>query len=253
MSFLGVSNLIHFVPRSVTIGFTTGIAVIIFTGQLGNFFGLTGLEKKEFFHENMIDLVNQFHTVNVFSIVTALIGLIVIIHIAQNSTAYSVTACCTYSFRPSFQFFFFPGKVETIGTAFGGIPNTLPDFHFPQITLSKLVNLWQPALIIAALGAIESLLSAVVADGMKEGQKHDSKRELFGQGIANMITPLFGGIPATGAIARTATNIRSGAVSPISGVVQSLSFLLSCFFSRRMHLIFHWQRWHRFLCMSPGI
>ena len=78
MSFLGVSNLIHFVPRSVTIGFTTGIAVIIFTGQLGNFFGITGLEKKEFFHENMIDLVNQFHTVNVFSIVTALIGLIVI-------------------------------------------------------------------------------------------------------------------------------------------------------------------------------
>ena len=87
------------------------------------------------------------------------------------------------------------------------------------------MSLWQPALIIAALGAIESLLSAVVADGMKSGEKHDSKRELFGQGIANIITPLFGGIPATGAIARTATNIRSGAVSPVSGVVQSLFVL----------------------------
>ena len=93
-----------------------------------------------------------------------------------------------------------------------------------------MLNLWQPALIIASLGAIESLLSAVVADSMKGGEKHDSKRELLGQGIANIITPLFGGIPATGAIARTATNIRSGAVSPVSGVVQSLfvlAFLLT--------------------------
>lgn len=228
MSFLGVSNLIHFVPRSVTIGFTTGIAVIIFTGQLGNFFGITGLEKKEFFHENMIDLVNQFHTVNVFSIVTALIGLIVLFILPK--IAPRVPLLLIALLIPTLiSIFLFPSKVETIGTAFGGIPNSLPNFHFPQITLEKLVNLWQPALIIAALGAIESLLSAVVADSMKSGEKHDSKRELFGQGIANMITPLFGGIPATGAIARTATNIRSGAVSPISGVVQSvfvLAFLL---------------------------
>lgn len=228
MSFLGVSNLIHFVPRSVTIGFTTGIAVIIFTGQLGNFFGITGLEKREFFHENMIDLVNQFHTVNVYSIVTALIGLIVLFILPK--IAPRIPLLLIALLIPTLiSIFLFPSKVETIGTAFGGIPNTLPNFHFPQITLSKLVNLWQPALIIAALGAIESLLSAVVADGMKSGQKHDSKRELFGQGIANMITPLFGGIPATGAIARTATNIRAGAVSPLSGVVQSifvLAFLL---------------------------
>ena len=224
MSFLGVSNLIHFVPRSVTIGFTTGIAVIIFTGQLGNFFGLTGLEKQEFFHENMLDLIKQFHTVNIYSIITAVIGLAVIFLLPK--IAPRIPLLLVALLIPTIiSFFLFPGKLETIGTAFGGIPKTLPSFQLPQITLSKLVTLWQPALIIAALGAIESLLSAVVADGMKNGSKHDSKRELFGQGIANMITPLFGGIPATGAIARTATNIRSGAVSPISGVVQSLFVL----------------------------
>ncbi|NYF23859.1 SulP family inorganic anion transporter [Sporosarcina sp. JAI121] len=228
MSFLGVSNLIHFVPRSVTIGFTSGIAVIIFTGQLGNFFGITGLEKREFFHENMIDLVNQFHTVNIFSILTALIGLVVIFFLPKIAPRIPLLLIALL-IPTAVSIFLFPGKVETIGTAFGGIPSTLPSFHFPQITLSKVVNLWQPALIIAALGAIESLLSAVVADGMAKGEKHDSKRELFGQGIANIITPLFGGIPATGAIARTATNIRSGAVSPLSGVIQSvfvLAFLL---------------------------
>lgn len=225
MGFLGVSNLIHFVPRSVTIGFTAGIAVIIFTGQFQNFFGLTGVEKKEFFHESMAEIARNFHTVNTFSILTAIIGLIVIFTLPKISprvplllVALLIPTICSI--------LLFPGKVETIGTAFGGIPQHLPSFHFPEITLSKLVTLWQPALIIAALGAIESLLSAVVADGMKSDvPKHDSKKELFGQGIANMITPLFGGIPATGAIARTATNIGSGAVSPVSGIAQSLFVL----------------------------
>ena len=231
MSFAGVSNLIHFVPKSVTVGFTTGIAVIIFSGQLGNFFGLTGLEQKEFFHENMIGIVKQFHTLNLFSILTAIIGLIVIFILPK--IAPRVPVLLVALLIPTLiSVFLFPGKVDTIGSAFGGIPNSLPTFRFPDITLSKLVALWSPALVIAALGSIESLLSAVVADGMnddKNAEKHDSKRELFGQGIANIITPLFGGIPATGAIARTATNIGSGAVSPVSGIVQSifvLGFLL---------------------------
>ncbi|ARF15033.1 SulP family inorganic anion transporter [Sporosarcina ureae] len=225
MSFLGVSNLIHFVPRSVTIGFTAGIAVIIFTGQFQNFFGLTGVEKKEFFHESMMEIARHFHTVNTFSILTAAIGLVVIFLLPK--IAPKVPLLLIALLVPTIcSILFFPGKVETIGTAYGGIPQHFPSFHFPEITLAKLVNLWQPALIIAALGAIESLLSAVVADGMKSKvPKHDSKKELFGQGIANIVTPLFGGIPATGAIARTATNIGSGAVSPISGVVQSLFVL----------------------------
>lgn len=230
MSFAGVSSLIHFVPRSVTIGFTTGIAVIIFTGQLGNFFGLTGLEQKEFFHEDMIGLVKQFYTLNYFSILTAASGLLVIFILPK--IAPRIPLLLVALLIPTIlSVVLFPGKVETIGTAFGGIPSSLPAFHFPEITLSKVVALWAPALVIAALGSIESLLSAVVADGMKtvDGKKHDSKRELFGQGIANIVTPLFGGIPATGAIARTATNIRAGAVSPVSGIIQSifvLAFLL---------------------------
>ncbi|AOV08548.1 SulP family inorganic anion transporter [Sporosarcina ureilytica] len=226
MSFVGVSNLIHFVPKSVTIGFTTGIAVIIFTGQFGNFFGLTGLQRHEFFHEDMIGIVKQFHTVNLYSILIAIIGLVVIFILPK--IAPRVPVLLVALLIPTLaSIAIFPGKVETIGTTFGGIPNSLPAFRFPEITLSKIVTLWTPALVIAALGAIESLLSAVVADSMKaEGtENHSSKRELFGQGIANIVTPLFGGIPATGAIARTATNIRSGAVSPVSGVIQSLFVL----------------------------
>lgn len=226
MSFIGVSNLIHFVPKSVTIGFTTGIAVIIFTGQLGNFFGLTGLEQKEFFHEDMIGIFQQFHTVNMYSILVAITGLAVIFILPK--IAPRVPVLLVALIIPTLvSIFLFPGKVETIGTAFGGIPNSLPAFRFPEITLSKVVTLWTPALVIAALGAIESLLSAVVADSMKAGEteNHHSKRELFGQGIANIVSPLFGGIPATGAIARTATNIRSGGVSPVSGIIQSLFVL----------------------------
>lgn len=223
-SYAGLSNLIHFMPKSVTIGFTTGIAVIIFTGQLENFFGLTGLDKKEFFHETMIELVKQFHTVNIFSILIALIGLAVIFLLPKISPRIPILLVALL-IPTIISVLLFPGKVETIGTAFGGIPKSLPAFHFPQITFTKLLNLWQPALIIASLGAIESLLSAVVADDMVGRDKHNSKRELFGQGIANIVTPLFGGIPATGAIARTATNIRSGAVSPVSGIVQSLFVL----------------------------
>src|SRR5699024_11069651 len=120
---------------------------------------------------------------------------------------------------------FFPGKVATIGTAFGGIPQALPGIKIPAITFEKILHLLQPAFAIAMLGGIESLLSAVVADGMT-GRRHNSNRELFGQGIANIVTPFFGGIPATGAIARTATNIRSGGVSPLSGIIQGVFVLI---------------------------
>ena len=225
MSYLGVSQLIQFVPRSVTIGFTAGIAVIIFTGQIGNFFGLEDVEKYEFFHQNMMELARQFHTYNWYSIGIALLGLAVILILPK--IAPRLPLLLVALIIPTIvSIVLFPGKLETIGTAFGGIPNHLPPFRLPDITLDKLLVLWKPALIIAALGAIESLLSAVVADEMTQGKKHDSKRELFGQGIANIVTPLFGGIPATGAIARTATNIRSGAVSPVSSVIQSVFVLL---------------------------
>ena len=120
---------------------------------------------------------------------------------------------------------FFPGQVATIGTAYGEISNSLPKLSFPEIDLATIKNLIGPAFVIALLGGIESLLSAVVADGMTNS-RHNSNKELIGQGIANIVTPLFGGIPATGAIARTATNIKSGAVSPLSGVIHGITVLL---------------------------
>src|SRR5690606_11236403 len=120
---------------------------------------------------------------------------------------------------------FFNGQVATIGSTYGAIPNTLPEFSIPEISLQRMYTLLGPAFVIAMLGAIESLLSAVVADGMTN-TKHNSNRELIGQGVANMVTPLFGGIPATGAIARTATNIKSGAVSRMSGVIHGFVVLM---------------------------
>ncbi|GIX22742.1 MAG: hypothetical protein KatS3mg121_1525 [Gammaproteobacteria bacterium] len=115
--------------------------------------------------------------------------------------------------------------VATIGSAFGGIPQGLPSLQWPSVTAGQLAELVGPAFTIAMLGAIESLLSAVVADGMA-GTRHDSNQELIGQGLANVLTPLFGGFAATGAIARTATNIRNGATSPLAGVVHSLTLVL---------------------------
>jgi SulP family sulfate permease len=115
--------------------------------------------------------------------------------------------------------------VATIGSAFGGIPRTLPTFSFPSLDLARVLSLVGPAFTIALLGAIESLLSAVVADGMA-GTRHDSNQELIGQGIANIMSPLFGGFAATGAIARTATNIRNGATSPLAGIVHSVFLVL---------------------------
>ena len=123
------------------------------------------------------------------------------------------------------QWYFNFDNVATIGTAFGGIPQSLPHFQMPSMTFSEVLKLIGPAFTIALLGAIESLLSAVVADGMT-GTKHDSNQELVGQGIANIFSPLFGGFASTGAIARTATNIRNGGTSPLAGLVHVVTLLI---------------------------
>lgn len=225
MSFLKLGSLITYIPRSVTIGFTSGIAVIIFSGQIENFLGIEGVEKKQYFHENIIEIFNNINTTNFYSILIALIGFSAIIFIPKIFP--KVPVLLVALIVPTIiSVIIFPGKVATIGSAFGGISSSLPSFSLPNFTFDKLLYLWQPAFVIAMLGGIESLLSAVVADGMT-GKQHQSNRELFGQGLANIITPLFGGIPATGAIARTATNIKSGAVSPWSGIFQSIFVLLT--------------------------
>ena len=228
--FMGIFKLggvIKFIPRPVTIGFTTGIAVTIFTGQIANFLGLRNLQKHQDFLANMKELGIHISTINMYSVLTAVICLVLIILTPRlfPKIPGSLVGILISTVAASL---FFPDKVATIGSTYGAIPNSLPSIHFPALSIEHIQSLIKPAFVIAMLGGIESLLSAVVADGMS-GSRHNSNRELIGQGIANMITPLFGGIPATGAIARTATNIKSGAESPFSGVIHGIVVLLVLF------------------------
>ncbi|AGK54283.1 SulP family inorganic anion transporter [Bacillus sp. 1NLA3E] len=223
MGVFKLGSLIKYIPRPVTIGFTSGIAVIIFTGQIASFLGLTGIKKHEEFIANIGEIFTHINTINLYSILTAAICLITIL-ITPKWFPKVPGPLIGLLFSTIIAAFLFPDKVATIGSAYGQIPSNLPSFHFPEFTLENITKMIQPAFVIAILGGIESLLSAVVADGMS-GTKHNSNRELIGQGIANMITPLFGGIPATGAIARTATNIKNGAVSSMSGIIHGLVVL----------------------------
>jgi len=225
MGFFKFGSLITYIPRSVTIGFTSGIAVIIFTGQIENFLGLENVESRQYFHENMLEILKHIGSTNIYSVIVAILGLLIIIYLPRLFPRVPVLLVALVV-PAILSVLLFPGKLATIGTAFGGIPQALPSFQIPNITIEKLLYLWGPAFAIAMLGGIESLLSAVVADGMT-GKRHHSNKELFGQGVANIVTPFFGGIPATGAIARTATNIKSGAVSPYSGIFQSVFVLLT--------------------------
>ncbi|MFK4344059.1 MULTISPECIES: SulP family inorganic anion transporter [unclassified Paenibacillus] len=224
MGVLRLGALIKFIPKPVTIGFTAGIAVTIFSGQIANFLGLRGVERHETFLPSMAELIHRLPSLNVYSILTAGICLAALILVPKKwpKVPGSLVGLLLSTLVAVW---LFPGQVATIGSAYGAIPASLPELHVPGVTWDLIVKLLPPALVIAMLGAIESLLSAVVADGMT-GDRHNSNRELVGQGVANLLTPLFGGIPATGAIARTATNIRSGAVSPMSGIVHGLVVLL---------------------------
>jgi sulfate permease, SulP family len=228
MGIFRLGSLIKFIPRPVTIGFTTGIAVTIFVGQVASFLGLSGIKKHEEFILNLKELYIHIGTANFFSILTALICLITMI-LTPKFAPRVPGPLIGLVLSSVIATLFYPDQVATIGTSYGQIPNSLPHFHIPNINLGLIEKLIKPAFVIAMLGGIESLLSAVVADGMTNG-KHSSNKELIGQGIANMITPLFGGIPATGAIARTATNIKNGAVSPLSGVIHGVVVLLVLLF-----------------------
>jgi SulP family sulfate permease len=208
----------------VIVGFTSGIAVIIFVGQWKDFFGLQLAHSPEQFYQKLHALLLAFPSLHVETVALGLFTLLVLLVSPRifkripSPLVAMVTATCVQAM------FHFDG-VATIGSAFGGIPQSLPTFAPPSMTVSETLHLIGPAFTIALLGAIESLLSAVVADSMA-GTRHDSNQELVGQGIANIFSPLFGGFASTGAIARTATNIRNGATSPISGLVHALTLIL---------------------------
>lgn len=225
MGIFRLGSLIKFIPRPVTVGFTAGIAVIIFTGQIGNFLGLTNMEQHEKFHMNVLEIASNIETVNFYSLLVAIISFALIL-MAPKVLPKVPGALIGIIVSSVVTVLFLQGNVATIGSTYGAIPNTLPQFHIPEITFERIYMLIGPAFVIAMLGGIESLLSAVVADGMTNS-KHNSNRELIGQGVANIVTPFFGGIPATGAIARTATNIKSGAVSPMSGVIHGIFVLVT--------------------------
>jgi len=172
----------------------------------------------------MKEIASHLATVDGYSVVTALVSLIAILLVSRYAPKFPGLLVGLVA-ATLVAIIFFDDQVATIRSAYGAISNELPGLRIPEITLERIQQLLYPAFIIAMLGGIESLLSAVVADGMTGG-RHNSNRELIGQGIANIVTPLFGGIPATGAIARTAANIKSGASSPLSGVIHSLVVLL---------------------------
>ncbi|WP_039073037.1 MULTISPECIES: SulP family inorganic anion transporter [unclassified Bacillus (in: firmicutes)] len=224
LGLLKLGKIIKFIPRPVIIGFTAGIAVIIFTGEIAKFLGLRNVEKHESFYMNMREVVINLNTLSFYSILTAVVSLFFVLFTPKilPKVPGALAGLLVSTVMATMMF---PEQVVTIGSAYGEIPRSLPSFQFPELSLEKIIYLLPPALAIAMLGGIESLLSAMVADNMK-GTRHDSNKELVGQGIANIAAPLFGGIPATGAIARTATNIKTGAASPISGIVHGVFVLL---------------------------
>jgi sulfate permease, SulP family len=222
--FLRLGTYIKFIPYPVTVGFTAGIAVIIFASQLRDLFGIT-LSAKEpgELIPKLEALARGLPTVNASAIAVAVFSIAVIAVLRQWRPAwpgilFAVAAAAFATWALSL-------PVETIGTRFGGIPRELPWPAWPVFSLAKAWTLLPDAIAFALLGAIESLLSAVVADGMT-GRRHRSNCELVGQGFANIGSALFGGICVTGTIARTATNVRAGARSPVSGMLHSLFLLL---------------------------
>jgi sulfate permease, SulP family len=222
--FARLGNVIKYIPNPVIAGFTAGIGLIIFVGQWKDFLGLTPAASGLRFHEKLWSLIEAFPTINIATTALALLSLAILTLGARYLKRIPAPLVALIVATVLQTIFHFKG-VATIGSAFGGIPRTLPTFSIPSLDPARVLSLVGPAFTIALLGAIESLLSAVVADGMA-GTRHDSNQELIGQGIANIVAPLFGGFAATGAIARTATNIRNGATSPLAGIVHSLFLIL---------------------------
>ena len=224
MGLVKLGGIIRFIPTPVITGFTAGIAVIIFVGQWKDFFGLAPAASGQHFHEKLGALVEALPGLHLPTTLLALGALAIVVLLPRVERRVPSPLVAMLAATLAQAWWQFDG-VATIGSAFGGIPSGLPPVHLPDVTFARVLELIGPAVTIAMLGAIESLLCAVVADGMV-GTRHDPNQELVGQGIANLAAPVFGGFAATGAIARTATNIRNGGTSPLAGVVHAL-FLLA--------------------------
>ena len=219
-----LGTVIKFIPYPVTMGFTSGIAVLIFSTQIKDFLGLQVENVPADFIDKIRVLGEHLFTAQGPTVALAAASLLVIV-LWPGNWARRIPGSIVALVLGTAAVMMVHLPVETIGTRFGGIPQGLPKMQLPTVAWSDLQNLFQPALTIAILAAIESLLSAVVADGMID-DRHDSNQELMAQGIANMVCPLFGGIAATGAIARTATNVKTGGRTPVAGMVHALTLLV---------------------------
>lgn len=223
MGVMRFGSMIKFIPYPLTVGFTCGIAVLIAVTQIRDLLGLEMPPPPAEFHEKMIAYAEHIGSLNVYAIGLALLAFAIILFWPRVSRRMPGSLVAILVLTPLVALLKIP--VATIGTHFGSVPNMLPAPALPQMDWHQLPRLFQPAFAIALLGGIESLLSAVVADGMT-GRRHRSNTELVAQGIANLVSPLFAGIPATGAIARTATNIRNGGKTPVAGIIHALTLLV---------------------------
>lgn len=223
MGVLRLGGFIKFIPYPLTVGFTSGIAVIVFASQVRDFLGLKTESLPADFTEKIAVYAETISTVDLQTVALATVALLIIVTWPKVTRRIPGSLIAILVVTAVVQVFHL--DVETIGSRFGAIPAGLPSPVWPEFSLSALRELSGPAFTVAFLAAIESLLSATVADGMIES-RHRSNTELIAQGIANIATPLFGGIPATGAIARTATNVKNGGRTPVAGIIHSLTLLL---------------------------
>jgi len=223
MGLTGMGSAVRFIPRPVVVGFTNGIAVLIASTQLRDFFGIALKDVPGEFWPRMVALAQHARTVSPQAAAVGIVTLAIIVAVVRfvprlPGSIFALVVVTTGSRLMGL-------RVETIGSRFGGIPGGLPHVSVPAFHVSLVPTLLMPAITVALLGAIESLMSAMVADKMI-GDRHDSNTELVAQGVANIVSPMVGGLPATGAIARTATNIRSGAKTPVAGIVHAFTLLM---------------------------
>jgi SulP family sulfate permease len=231
MGLTGMGAAVKYIPRPIVIGFTNGIAILIASTQVKDFFGLNLEKVPGVFWLRMEALAQNFHTISLEA--TALAAGTVVIIIACRAVSNRIPGAIVALVLGTIAVWIFKLPVATIGTRFNGIPSGLPHLHIPAFRSDLIHGLLGPALTVAMLGAIESLMSAVVSDRMSN-DRHNPNVELVAQGIANVVSPMFGGLPATGAIARTATNIRSGAKTPIAGMIHALTLLAILLFASKL-------------------
>lgn len=235
MGIFKLGNIIKYIPYPVTVGFTTGIALIIFSSQIKDFFGFPIAKMPAEFVDQWKLYSTELLHVNYYAMAIGVVSMVLLLKLRHRFP--HIPAPIIVIILSAFAVYLFKLPVETIGSKFGALPSTLPYPSMPAFSLEKVRAVFPDAMTIALLGAIESLLSCVVADGMT-GDRHHSNKELMAQGVANIASVFFGGIAATGAIARTATNIKAGAFSPIAGIIHALMLLIFMFlFSKFIVLI----------------